>query len=52
MPAAITLSFPEPDIALLTFDMPDKGANVLSQAVLGSWPGISTRWRSAATWPG
>ena len=30
----ITLSMLEPDIALLTFDMPDKGANVLSMSVL------------------
>lgn len=30
----ITLTTPQPDIALLTLDMPDKGANVLSQAVL------------------
>ena len=32
--ASLTLSFPESDIALLTFDTPDKGANVLSQPVL------------------
>ena len=30
----ITVSFPEQDIALLTFDMPGKGANVLSSHVL------------------
>jgi len=30
----IRLSMPEPDIALLTFDTPDKGANVLSSSVL------------------
>jgi len=30
----ITLSFPEADIAVLTLDMPDKGANVLATAVL------------------
>jgi len=30
----VTLSMPEPDIALLTFDAPGKGANVLSQHVL------------------
>lgn len=29
-----TLTFPEPDIALLTLDVPNKGANVLSQTVL------------------
>lgn len=30
----ITLSMPEYDIAMLTFDMPDKGANVLSRSVM------------------
>src|SRR5437764_2553991 len=34
MPSAITLSMSEPDVALLTIDLPDKGANVLSQAVM------------------
>ena len=36
MPATqtITLSQPEPDIAMLTFDMPDKSANVFSRSVL------------------
>jgi len=34
MPDIITLSFPEPDIALLTFDDPSRGANVLSGPVL------------------
>jgi 3-hydroxyacyl-CoA dehydrogenase/enoyl-CoA hydratase/carnithine racemase len=32
--SVIKLSFPEPDIALLTFDDPSKGANVLSSHVL------------------
>ncbi len=32
--ATITLSFPEDDIAALTLDMPDKGANILSNSVL------------------
>ncbi|MCA9267173.1 MAG: enoyl-CoA hydratase/isomerase family protein, partial [Planctomycetales bacterium] len=32
--SSLTLTFPEPDIALLTFDTPGKGANVLSQPVL------------------
>lgn len=32
--ATITLSMPEPDIAVLTFDAPGKGANVLSRHVL------------------
>lgn len=31
---AITLSYPEPDIAELRIDVPDKGANVLSRSVL------------------
>lgn len=30
----ISLSFPEPDVALLTLDMPGKSANVLSNSVL------------------
>ncbi|HZN35271.1 MAG TPA: 3-hydroxyacyl-CoA dehydrogenase NAD-binding domain-containing protein, partial [Pirellulaceae bacterium] len=34
MPSALTLSFPEPDIALVTFDLPGKGANILSRSVL------------------
>ena len=32
--ATITLSFPDDDIAALTLDMPDKGANILSGSVL------------------
>ncbi len=32
--ASITLSFPEPDIAALTLDLPGKGANILSRGVL------------------
>jgi 3-hydroxyacyl-CoA dehydrogenase/enoyl-CoA hydratase/carnithine racemase len=32
--SAITLSRPEPDLVLLTFDSPDRSANILSQAVL------------------
>ncbi len=31
----ITVSFPEPDIGVLTLDTPGKGANVLSKSVLG-----------------
>jgi 3-hydroxyacyl-CoA dehydrogenase/enoyl-CoA hydratase/carnithine racemase len=33
----IQLTFPEPDVALLTFDDPKKGANVLSSAVLAEF---------------
>ena len=36
---AFRLTFPEPDIALLTFDRPDMGANVLSQHVLEEFAG-------------
>ncbi|MCA9177936.1 MAG: enoyl-CoA hydratase/isomerase family protein [Planctomycetales bacterium] len=34
MNPTITLSWPEPHVALLTLDMPDKGANILSSAVV------------------
>jgi len=34
MPQSLTLSFPEPDVALITFDLPGKGANILSASVL------------------
>lgn len=34
MPGAFTLSFPEPDVAVLTFDLQGKGANILSLPVL------------------
>ena len=34
MSHTFSLSFPESDIALLTLDMPDKGANILSTSVL------------------
>ncbi len=33
----VQLSFPEPDIAILTFDNPEKGANVLSSAALAEF---------------
>ncbi len=32
--SAVKLTFPEPDIALLTLDLPNKGANVLSRSFL------------------
>lgn len=32
--SSLTLTRPEPDIAVLTFDMPGKGANILSTSVL------------------
>lgn len=34
MAGALTHSFPEPDVALVTFDLPGKGANILSLSVL------------------
>lgn len=34
MAAALRLTFPEPDIALLEFDLPGKSVNVLSRAVI------------------
>jgi 3-hydroxyacyl-CoA dehydrogenase/enoyl-CoA hydratase/3-hydroxybutyryl-CoA epimerase/3-hydroxyacyl-CoA dehydrogenase/enoyl-CoA hydratase/3-hydroxybutyryl-CoA epimerase/enoyl-CoA isomerase len=38
MPSSLVqLSFPEPDIAVLTFDNPEKGANVLSSAALAEF---------------
>ena len=30
MAKSLSLSFPEPDVALITFDLPGKGANILS----------------------
>ena len=32
--SAISLTFPQPRLALLSFDLPGKGANVLSAAVM------------------
>ena len=32
--SSMTLSFPESDVAVLTLDMPGKGANILSKSVL------------------
>jgi len=34
MPNALNLSFPHPDVAVVTFDLPGKGANILSLSVL------------------
>src|SRR4051794_4463511 len=34
MANALSLSFPQPDVALIAFDLPGKGANILSLAVL------------------
>ncbi len=40
MPTTFVLSYPEKDIAQLTLDMPDKGANVLSRIVLEELDGL------------
>src|SRR4051812_50157391 len=40
MAGALTLSFPESDIALVTFDLPGKGANILSLSALGELAAI------------
>src|SRR5262245_35632200 len=40
MPNAFTLSFAQPDVAVVTFDLPGKGANILSLAVLQELGGI------------
>jgi 3-hydroxyacyl-CoA dehydrogenase/enoyl-CoA hydratase/carnithine racemase len=34
MERALSLTFPQPDVALVTFDLPGKGANLLSRSVL------------------
>ncbi len=34
MANSLTLSFPQPDVAAITFDLPGKGANILSLSVL------------------
>ena len=40
--SSLTLSFPEPDIAVITFDMPGKGANIL-------WVSLETEWVDVRT---
>lgn len=37
MPPVVTLSFPEPDVALLTLDDPTKGANILGHGVMAEF---------------
>ena len=51
MPEAsnIKLSMAEPDIAVLTFDAADKGANVLSAQFWKNWNGTSTSWKRRRT---
>jgi enoyl-CoA hydratase/carnithine racemase len=52
MTSAITLSRPQPDIALLSFDLPGKGANVLSRAVLAEFDEQLTRLERDASLAG
>src|SRR5438477_4399585 len=40
MADALALSFPQPDVALITFDLPGKGANILSLPVLEELSGL------------
>jgi len=40
MATALSLSFPQPDIGLITFDLPGKGANILSRSVLDELAGL------------
>ena len=40
MASALALSFPQPDIAAITFDLPGKGANILSLSVLQELGGL------------
>ena len=40
MATALSLSFPQPDVGLITFDLPGKGANILSRSVLEELAGL------------
>lgn len=40
MTDSFSLSFPEDDVAVLTFDLPDKGANILSASVLDEFDSL------------
>src|SRR5205085_3883185 len=40
MANSLTLSFPQADVAVITFDLPGKGANILSLSVLEELAGI------------
>ncbi|MDX1944441.1 MAG: 3-hydroxyacyl-CoA dehydrogenase NAD-binding domain-containing protein [Pirellulaceae bacterium] len=40
MSNALSLTFPQPDVALVTFDLPGKGANILSLSVLAELAAI------------
>ena len=44
MPDAVTLSWPETDIGLITFDQPDKRVNLLSAQVRAGIEDASLKW--------
>ncbi len=46
MSNALSLSFPQPDIARITFDLPGKGANILSLSVLQELDGLLNQLQS------
>src|SRR5262245_10523121 len=46
MASSLTLSFPQPDIGLITFDLPGKGANILSLSVLQELGGLLDQLQS------
>jgi 3-hydroxyacyl-CoA dehydrogenase/enoyl-CoA hydratase/3-hydroxybutyryl-CoA epimerase/3-hydroxyacyl-CoA dehydrogenase/enoyl-CoA hydratase/3-hydroxybutyryl-CoA epimerase/enoyl-CoA isomerase len=46
MTQSLTLSFTEPDIGLVTFDLPGKGANILSRSVLDELEAIVNQFQS------
>ena len=50
MAAALTLSFPQSDIALITFDLPGKGANILSLSVLQELAALSISFSRGRIW--
>ena len=40
MANSLTLSFPQADVSVITFDLPGKGANILSLSVLEELRGL------------
>jgi len=48
MPDAVSLTWPEPDIALITFDQPEKRVNVLSRSVLDRFEALLNEVESRA----
>ncbi|MCI0360586.1 MAG: 3-hydroxyacyl-CoA dehydrogenase NAD-binding domain-containing protein [Planctomycetaceae bacterium] len=52
MTPSLTLSFPEADIALITFDLSGKGANILSLSVLGELAALLDQLQSRSVLAG